>query len=337
MIKNIKTIAIEEHFEIEVPTAHVGGRRDNNSHTSFQTRFAGEQSEFMAQVYKQLIDLGEGRLADMDASGIDIQVLQLSGLDLDQMEKNDGNSYAREANDVLSDVIHKKPDRFSGFAKLNLKDPPGAAAELERCVTRLGLKGGVWSGRCDGHYLDHPRFFPVWEVAEHLDVPIYLHPGLPSPELTAALYTELPEHVVQMVSIAGWGWHMENGFHALHLVLSGLFDHFPNLRFIIGHMGEGVPFSLERANDKLAPVVTHLQKSITDYFLDNFYLTTSGVFSVPALLCAVMVFGIDRIIFSIDYPYSTNQEGRKFFESIPFSSDDLHKIAHKNAEKLLKL
>jgi predicted TIM-barrel fold metal-dependent hydrolase len=327
----IKTIAIEEHFEVHTGSSAPAILQPEPGSINLFAEIAKEQKATWHDTDKKLLDLGNDRLADMDACGIDMQVLQLSGHGFEGMEQHAANAFAQEANDQLAEVINQHPDRYSGFAKLNLMDPEAAAVELERAVTQLGLKGATWNGRCNGHYLDHPSFFPVWEMAEHLDVPIYLHPGVPSQALVKALYSELPEGVIGTVALAGWGWHMENGFHALHLVLSGLFDRFPKLQIIIGHMGEGIPFALERANTMLSPSVTHLQKSIEDYFLSNFHLTTSGFFSIPTLLCAIMVFGIDRIIFSVDYPYSSNQQGRHFLDSIPLSPEDLEKIAHKNA------
>jgi predicted TIM-barrel fold metal-dependent hydrolase len=333
----IKTIAIEEHFEVHTGSSTTASMTPAPGSLDLFTEIGKEQRATWQDTNKKLLDLGNDRLADMDAWGIDMQVLQLSGHGLESMEQHARNVFVQEANDQLAEVIKKYPDRYAGFAKLNLLDPEAAAAELERSVTRLGLKGGTWNGRCNGHYLDHPSFNPVWQVAEKLEVPIYLHPGVPAKDLVKALYTELPDGVIGTVALAGWGWHMENGFHALHLVLSGLFDRFPKLQIIIGHMGEGIPFALERANTMLNPSVTHLQKNVREYFLSNFHLTTSGFFSIPTLLCAIMVFGIDRIIFSVDYPYSSNEQGRRFLDAIPLSPADLEKIAHINAEKLLRL
>jgi hypothetical protein len=328
----IRTIAIEEHFSTPHLWEELSELKPAQGELNIKLDLKSRPT-----VSKKLFDLGEGRLADMDASGIDMQVLQLSGPSFDGLDKDNEAAVVRESNDLLAGVISKHPDRFAGFAQLNLGDPEGAAAELERCVTKLGLVGGVWSGKSKGHYLDHPSFQPVWAVAEKLDVPIYLHPGYPSQELAKALYSDLPDGIVGTLARAGWGWHMENGFHSLRLVLSGLFDRFPKLQFIIGHMGEGIPFSLARANTWLTPLAKHLNRSIEEYYLTNFHITTSGFFSLPTLLCAIMVFGVDRVIFSVDYPYSSNEEGRRFLDAIPLSHEDLEKISYKNAERLLKL
>jgi uncharacterized protein len=326
----IKTIAIEEHFMTQRLV------EEQKKDVKF-IKFVKEQGMPEDIAYNQLLDLGEGRLARMDAAGIDMQVIQLSGHCVDSLSKDIEFDVVRESNDILADAISKHPDRFSGFAQLSLQDPKRGATELERCVTKLGFKGAAWSGQSRGRYLDDKCFDPVFEVAERLGVPIYLHPGEPSKELANALYKDLPDTISATISHAGWGWHMENGFHAIRLVVSGVFDRFPKLQVIIGHMGEGIPIQLARANTQLRPAVTHLKRSLEEYFLSNFYISTSGCFSNEALLCTVAVFGIDRVIFAVDYPYATNEEGRKFLDNIPLSPEDVKKISYKNAEKLFKL
>lgn len=331
----MRTIAIEEHFSklksreaIKKTTVHPA---------SPLGIYREEQKMNMPTVVKKLLDLGDIRLADMDAAGIDMQVLQYSGVHLDGMDKATATSMARESNDVLAEAIHAHPDRFAGFAQLALQDPEGAAAELERCVTRLRFKGAVWSGKCNGLFLDDPSFRPVLAEAERLEVPIYLHPGVPSPEVFKEYFAGLPDGVGGTMSLAGWGWHAENGLHSFRLVLSGVFDRFPKLQFIIGHMGETVPFTLARADDWLSPLATHLERRVADYFLSNFHITTSGYFALQPLLCALTVFGADRIMFAVDYPYSPNESGRHLLDTAPLSPGDLAKISHKNAERLLKI
>lgn len=332
----MRTIAIEEHFSKVKSQAAI--KQAAVPATSPLGLFRQENNKVnMPMIIKKLLDLGDDRLADMDTAGIDIQVLQFSGVHLDGMDKTSAALVARESNDILAEAIDAHPDRFAGFAQLALQDPEGSAAELERCVTRLGFKGAVWSGTCNGLFLDDPSFRPVLAEAERLDVPIYLHPGAPSPEVFKAYFSGLPEGVGGTLSMAGWGWHVENGLHSLRLVLSGVFDRFPKLQFIIGHMGENIPFSLARADDWLTPLATHLERSVADYFLTNFYISTSGYFALQPLLCAVTVFGADRILFAVDYPYSPNSAARIFLDTAPLSPGDLAKIAHQNAERLLKI
>jgi predicted TIM-barrel fold metal-dependent hydrolase len=323
----MRTIAIEEHFS--TPQYQAAMKK-----VTGQTMSAPPH---MAEVFKKLLDLGEGRLADMDAAGIDMQVLSLSAAGLDKLDQTTRTSLVRECNDALAEAVKAHPDRFAGFAHLALQEPDGAAAELKRCVTRLGFKGVMVSGTIDGRFLDDPRFYPVLAEAERLDVPIYLHPAPPPPEVFKAYFSGLPDGVGTALSMAGWGWHVENGLHSLRLVVSGVFDRFPKLQLIIGHMGENIPFSLARADERLNPVTTHLQRRVSDYFHTNFHITTSGYFTLQPLLCALTVFGADRIIFAVDYPYSPNSDGRNLLNTAPLSPEDIEKIAHKNAERLLKL
>lgn len=292
----------------------------------------------IAQTGPKLTDLGEGRIADMDAAGVDVQVLSISGsAGFDQIAPAEATAVARETNDILADAIASHPDRFAGFALLATQDPEGAAAELERCVTGLGFKGVMINGTTKGLFLDDPQFYPILAQAEELNVPIYLHPAPAPLAVYQAYFTGLPGNAGNRLYTAGWGWHVETGLHCLRLVLAGVFDRFPNLQIIIGHLGENLPFSLARADTILTPVATHLKRPVKDYFLSNFHITTSGYFTLPPLLCALMVFGADRILFSVDYPYSSNEEAMTLLDNAPLNPIDLEKIAHGNAERLLKL
>lgn len=330
-----RIISIEEHFTTKRYIEGLEGL-EHLKYNPMESK-SDKQKIIMDEFNRKLLDLEGDRLIDMDESGLNMQVLQFSGHGLDRMTSNVASDIARESNNILGELIKKYPNRFSGFAQLNMQDPKEAAIEIERCVTKLNLKGVVISGKCNGHYLDHESFTPVLEACEKLNVPIYLHPGEPSQELFEELYADLPNGIGGPLSISGWGWHMENCLHSLRLVLAGVFDKFPNLQIIIGHMGEGIPFYLDRADKKMAYGTSHLKKSIKEYFLSNFYITTSGFFSNETLNCALDVFGADRIIFAIDYPYSTNKEGIEFLNSANLSEEDFEKISYKNAEKLLNL
>ncbi|MGD0857351.1 MAG: amidohydrolase family protein, partial [Dehalococcoidia bacterium] len=237
----MRTIAIEEHFS--TPQCQTDLQKITG-----QVMFA----PLMAEIGQKLLDLGDGRLSDMDAAGIDMQVLSLSGFGIYQLDPATGTALARDCNDALAAAVRTHPDRFAGFAFVALQDPEGAAAELERCVTRLGFKGAMVSGTINGRFLDDPSFQPVLAAAEQLDVPIYLHPGPPPPDVFKAYFSGLPAGVGGALATAGWGWHVENGLHSLRLVASGVFDRFPKLQLIIGHMGENIPFSLARAEERLA-------------------------------------------------------------------------------------
>ena len=321
----MKTIALEEH---------VGAPR-----IAAAARAAGKvlARKTPEQVVAKLKDAGEGRLADMDAAGIDLQVLSVTGEGLDKLDRKTGTILARESNDALAEIVRGRPDRFAAFALLAMQDPEEAATELERCVVTLGFKGALISGTINDRFLDDQIFAPVLAQAERLDVPLYLHPAPPPEPVYKAYFSGLPEEIAGSLATSAWGWHGETGLHSLRLVVAGVFDRFPNLQIIIGHMGENLPFSLARADERLAPFTAHLQRRVKDYFLTNFHITTSGYFTLPPLLCALMVFGVDRILFSVDYPFASNTPARTLLETAPLSTADLEKIAHLNAERLLKL
>jgi uncharacterized protein len=284
-----------------------------------------------------LRDLGERRLADMDAAGIDVQVLSVAPPAAQVLEPGPAVRLARAANDQLAEAVGQHPDRFAGFATLPTPDPDAAAAELERTVTEHGFKGAMINGHTDGRFLDDEKFWPIFERAEALGVPVYLHPTYPTAQAMEVYYQGFDDQVSATLATSGWGWHAETGLHVLRIILGGVFDRFPGLQMIIGHMGENLPFSLARADERLTPVATGLKRRVGDYFRDHFYVTTSGYFTDAPLLCTLMVLGADRILFSVDYPFSSNGRGRAFLDATPISEADREKIAHGNAERLLGL
>ncbi len=284
----------------------------------------------------KLFDVGPARLADMDAAGIQMQVLSLSG-SLDKLSAARATALAADTNDKLAAIVQSHPDRFAGFAALALQEPEKAARELERSVQRLGFKGALVNGTCGGLFLDDPRFSPLFEAAESLNVPIYLHPGPPPDVVRKAYYSGLPGDLGFVLATPGWGWHAEAGMHCLRLMLGDVFDRFPRLKMIIGHLGEALPYYLVRADDFLARGPLRPKRRILEYFQEHFYITTSGCFSLPPFQCALQVVGIDRMLFSVDYPYDANARGKAFLETLPVSDEDRTKIAYGNAKKLLSL
>lgn len=323
----MRTIAIEEHFQSEGFTEAMNRA----------TAGGGESEIFMAGKLEKLRDLGSLRLRDMDTSGIDFQVISHTVSGLVPLPDSEYVRLIQAANDQLAAAVTAHSNRFAGFAMLPMIDPKAAAAELERAVRSLGFKGAMINGMTNGHFLDDPAFLPVLEQAAALDVPIYIHPAEPPKAVWEAYYAGFDAAVSYTLSTTGWGWHSEVGIHALRLILSGIFDRLPTLQIIIGHMGEMVPFMLDRINNMLTPMVKNLQRPIPEYFLQNFHFTTSAFFTYPLLLLALQVVGVDRIIFSIDYPYASNEQGRAFLDSVPLSPADKEKISHLNAERLLKL
>jgi uncharacterized protein len=327
----MKVIAIEEHFTIQAIAEANSARR-----TATGTGAVPPPGRMASQV-SRLQDLGAGRLADMDASGITMQVLSHVGPATQALDAASAVPLAREANDALAQAVAAHPDRFAGFATLPTPDPRAAAAELERAVTSLGFKGALINGHTQGRFLDDQAFWPILEAAESLGVAIYLHPTEPVAAVRDAYYAGFDPAVSQLLATSGWGWHIETGLHSLRLILAGIFDRFPRLQIIIGHMGEALPFMLARTNTVLNQSVTHLQRSVEDYFLAHFSITTSGFFTNPPLLCTLPVVGAGRILFAVDYPFSTNDEGRRFLDAAPLSQEDKERIAHGNAERLLRL
>jgi len=321
----MKTIALEEHFVTE---------------TFLKTLAANGMAwpPRMLEMQPKLQDLGVGRIAAMDEGGVDFQVLSLASMGFDKLEAREATALACDVNDELAEAIKANPKRLGGFATLALKDPAKAAKELERCVKKLGFKGALVDGTVHGLFLDDPRFLPVFETAVKLKVPVYLHPAPPPDAVMKAYFSGLPGETGQLLSIAGWGWHAETALHTLRLIVAGVFDRLPELQVIIGHMGEGLPYALARSSGILSGP-SHLKQTIADYFRSNLHVTTSGYFTQAPLKCAVEVVGIDRMMFSVDYPFSANTKGRKFLTDAAgwLSEGDFKKLAGGNAQRLLKL
>ena len=290
----------------------------------------------LAAIQAKLDDVGDQRLADMDAGGIDVQVLSHGAPGTEQLEPEQAIRLAREANDYLADAVAAHPDRFAAFATLPTAAPGAAADELERATGELGFKGALINGHVQGKFLDAPEFWPIFERAERLGVPIYVHPTVPPPAVREAYYGGLTPQFGQALSMAGWGWHVDTGLHGLRLIAGGVLDEYPTLQIIIGHMGEALPFFLARSS-RVLQQQAGLSRPLEEYMGSNFHFTTSGMFSYPPLILLLEVIGADRVMFSVDYPYSSNSEGRDFVMGAPISDADREKIAHGNAERLLGL
>jgi uncharacterized protein len=281
-------------------------------------------------------DLGDGRIKNMDEQGIQMQVVSYASA-AQLAPADQAVAFTRAANDRLAEAIAADPDRLSGFAVLPWQDPQAAAAELERSVTQLGLKGVLILGRPGATFLDDPTYTPVLEKLNDLTVPLYLHPGVPLPDVQQAYYSGFSPEVTAQVSLAGWGWHHEAGIHVLRLILAGTFEQHPGLQVISGHWGEMVPFFLARLDDMLPPKITGLPRTITETYLDHVWVTPSGMFDLPHFQFVHTVIGADRIIWSVDYPYLTLDGTREFLGKLPVSEQDRAKIAHLNAGKLFTL
>ena len=297
--------------------------------------FAGTDGQHAPGVTERLDDVGQGRIADMDAAGIDLQVLSHANPGMQKMDAETAVRLARGANDRLLETVRAHPDRFAAFAAIPTPDPKAAADELERAVTRLGFKGALVNGLTNGAFLDDKRFWPIFERAAALDVPLYLHPATPHPAVIDVYYKDYVEQHPGILR-AAWGFTVETATQGVRLVLSGVFDKYPNLKFIIGHFGEGLPFLLWRINMGFARDGRG-GKGFRDIFCEHFYVTTSGFFSDAALVHCMMEMGIDRIMFSVDYPFVDNMPGGKWTETLPLSPEDTEKLLNGNARRLLKL
>jgi predicted TIM-barrel fold metal-dependent hydrolase len=321
-MRRMRTIALEEHFWTPATADAIAALRNPDAASG-------------GELDANLADLGERRLAAMDAAGIDVQVISHTTPGVQHLDAEQAIALARDANDRLSRAVAEHPDRFAGFATLPTAAPESAADELERAVAELGFKGAMINGHTRGRFLDDPTFDVLHARAARLGVPLYLHPTEPVPAVREAYYEGFAPAVTWFLSAAAWGWHAETALHVLRMILGGVFERHPQLRLVIGHMGEMLPFMLARIDDNLPPRVTGLPRLPSEYVLDNVHITTSGLFTLPPLLCALMVLGAERILFSVDWPYAPNEEGRRLLETAPLSPADLERIAHGNAEALL--
>jgi len=323
----MRTITLEEHFAS--PGFFDGAGRKLKE----QALRSGGRA---AQLIEQLCDIGEKRIAEMDAAGIDIQVLSLTSPGTEQLEAPDALAVAREANAFLAEAVEKHPTRLAAFAALPTAAPERAAEELERMVRRHNFKGAIINGHVGGRYLDEQFFWPILECAQSLDVPIYLHPTQPPKAVIEASYSGFSPMVTDMLAGAGWGWHIETAVHVIRLVLSGTFDRYPKLQIVIGHLGEALPFMLRRL-DVMPVAVTKLHHPVSDYLRQNVHYTISGFNFTAAFLLLMLEVGVARIMFSADYPYASMAAARAFLDQLPVCAEDKERIAHANAERLFAL
>jgi len=284
---------------------------------------------------ERLEDVGALRLREMDEAGIDIQVLSHSAPATQRIDAETAVSVARQANDKLRERVRSSNGRFEGFAVLPTANPKAAADELERAVTKLGFKGAMVHGLTNGQWFDEKQFWPIFERARALDVPLYIHPAVPHPAVVEAYYRDYLKEFPALLT-AAWGFTVETATQGIRLVLSGVFDKHPGVKIILGHLGESLPFSLWRI-DMALQRQGNRSTPFRDAFREHFWITTSGNFSTPALLCCVLEMGVDRILFSIDYPFVPNAPGPRWMEHVPLGDEDRRKILGGNAERLLKL
>lgn len=316
---NCPIIAIEEHYWDPELTRH----------------YTGLEASRGGPLDAKLYDLGSLRLKEMDEAGIDVQVISHGAPATQKLPADIAVPLTAQVNDRLAKVCAANPQRFAAFAALPTAHPAAAADELERAVTQLGFKGAMIHGMANGEFLDAGKFWPIFARAEKLDVPIYFHPSLPNAQVTEIYYQDYAKDFPLVVRPA-WGFTVETATQAIRLVLSGLFDAHPKLKVILGHFGETLPFLLWRID---AALKRPGQKpmSFRDIFSKNFYVTTSGFFSNPALLCCVMEMGVDHILFAVDWPFVENPPAVEWMKDVPLSDADKEKILSGNARRLLKM
>jgi hypothetical protein len=345
----MKIIAFEEHYAHPAVFKAIQNEAMKSAFDALEDtgRFgdADPQSGLLAGVG----DLGEARIAAMDAAGIDVQILS-NAPGPEAVEPPLAVELATQVNDTVAAAVARHPDRFLGFAALPMRDPMAAAAELERAVRELSFVGALINGHVNGRYLDDNFFWPVFESAETLGVPVYLHPTFPPKPVIDACYGGFAPAVSAVLSTAGSGWHIDTGLHCLRLILGGVFDRFPKLQIIVGHQFEALSWMAWRADYSFVPSATGLKRTIKEYLRENFYggilpgeyadqdagaMDPSWSLAFNAYQAMVNVIGIDRILFTADYPYGNSKAARQFFDQMPISAADKQKIAHINAERLI--
>ena len=337
----MKRVAIEEHFFNEECLEYLKSKKvvemtkDENGNQIMM--FYGMKME--PDALSKVTDIGEGRLRQMEEDGVDMQVLSLMNPGVGMFDVSTAKTLAKESNDALARAVMKYPERFAGFAALPVQEPEAAADELERAVKELGLKGALINSHVNGDFLDNQKYWVIFAKAQELGVPIYLHPVGPPPDMIKP-YLAYPGLSGSML-----GYAHEVGLHAMRLICSGLFDKYPDLNIILGHLGEALPFWLLRMDNRWRkevvisdPVATgRIKKTPSQYIKDNFFVTTSGIFWQPALTCAYQALGADKILFAVDYPPESSKEAVEFLDAASICDTDKEKIYHINAEKLLSL
>jgi len=282
---------------------------------------------------RRLLDLGDERLSIMDKSGVSMALLAMTSTGVQQFAVEKATRIAANGNDLLAAAIKRHPARYAGLATIPVQDPKRAVKELERSITQLGLSGVMINSHTNGEYLDEEKYWPILEAAAGLDTTVYIHPRAPSPGMAAPYRKYHLEHAI-------WGYAVEVGLHALRLIMCGVFDRYPKLRVVIGHMGENIPYALYRLDwmhshyDFGRP---KLKLTPGEYFRQNFHITTSGVNWVPALELSLKVLGADNIMWAVDYPYQETVEATEWLNEAPISDADKEKIFHLNAERVFKL
>ena len=329
-----RLITVEEHFGSEAVTQAIKdffeaeGTEEEKNSIGRLTGAAGAPG---------VTELGAQRITYMDAHGIDTQVISYASGVPATLEPRIAIPLCRKVNDEMAKLAAAYPGRFYLFAHLPLGDGQAAAAELERCVKELGFVGAMISGHYHDLPYDAPGYFPIFEKAQELDVPVYLHPGLVSPKISEYYYMgNWSPRMTFLLSGFGVGWHYDVGMQVIRMMASGLFDKLPDLKIMIGHWGELVSFFMYRT-DEITQEVSGLKKNFSDYFKENIYVNPSGMLYGEQFRYCLETFGVDHIMWGEDYPYRMKENIRSFLEAFDLPEEDKEKIAHGNAERILHI
>lgn len=329
----MRVVAMEEHFSPGDLTGRIPA-----DVLAARGWSAGDDRPARVVVQRELQDAAELRLASMDRAGISMQVVSMAGPGAELLAGEDGIALARDYNDRLHRLAQEHPDRLAGFCHLPMAAPEAAADELDRGVRELGLRGALVNGTADGRFLDDAAFEPLLARAAALGAPLYLHPSLPPKPVLDAYYGGLPGHSGFLLAGPGFGWHAETAIHLLRLVLGGTLDRHPGLKLIIGHMGEGLAMMMDRLDEVFGGHARqNLSAGVADTIRARVWVTTSGFFSMAPFHAALAAFGVDRLLFSVDYPFSSNEKATAFLRALRVAPAELAKIAHGNADRLLGL
>jgi 5-carboxyvanillate decarboxylase len=333
--KHYRRIATEEAFAIpeqmEVQRELIAAAKEYDPDLflwNIQTDPAGP-------VYHKLLDLFDQRLKTMDEYDVDMHLLALTSTGVQMMPADKAAAVAQVGNDRLAEAMARYPDRFAGLATIPVQDPPRAIQEIDRAINKLKLSGIMINSHTNGEYLSERKYWPILEAIAGHKVPLYVHPRSPIPLMAKAYRTDHLEHAI-------WGYQAETGLHGLRIITSGVLDHFPTLQIVLGHMGEGIPYWLYRLDFMHGRVRIgfdrpKLKLTPSEYFLRNFYITTSGMNWDPTLKFCIEVLGADRIMWAIDYPYQDHPDAVDFLDNAKIPEKDKQKIYHENAERVFKL
>lgn len=300
--------------------------------------FANSTSERAQTLKERVLDIGDRRIADMDAHGIDMQILMLTAPGVQMFDPATGSALARDTNDQLAATIARHPTRFDGLAAIAPQDPQGAAKELERAVNHLKLRGAVINSHTQGEYLDDPKFWDIFAACEALNVPLYIHPNTPSPQM-------VQPYLSRGLAEAICGFAAETSMHILRMIVAGVFDRFPKLQIVLGHLGEGLPYWLYRMDFMHAGITRSnrcagalpLQRKPSEVLRQNFHYTNSGMCWEPPVMYVHQLFGPERLMYAMDYPYQVVEDEVRAMDNLPISAEHKKMFFETNAQRVFNL